>query len=158
MSTIGAYDIAGVNKWALAQRLTQGDKFFAAEIGGVTWYIDNYCARAVPETAAYVKAVPATDGITRNIRNRTQTTEEVELHDTGLIRRSEIKGKPDITIWETDDGTQVGVREDFAKLAGKKGKLYGGAQDPANSAICIRVDGVPSAVIMPVRIRKEESK
>lgn len=158
MSMIGAYDIAGVNKWALAQRLTWGDRFFMAEIDGVTWYIDNYCARAVPETCAYVKAVSATDGITRSIRSRTQATEEVELHDTGLIRRSEIKGKPDITIWETSDGTQVGVREDFAKLTGKKGKLYGNARNPAESMICIRVDGEPIAVIMPVRIRKEEAK
>lgn len=146
-------DIAGTLKWALGLRL-KTDKVFMLEHDGLTWYVDNYCARAVPTLSAFVMVPEATAGIVKTISQRVSGTGEVELHDTGNIRKSGLKGKPNIQIWETDDGAQVGVREDFAKLAGKKGKLYGNARNPAESAICIRVDGAPIAVIMPVRIQK----
>ena len=151
---IGAYDIAGVNKWALATRLST-DRFFMTEIDDQTWYIDNYCARAVPTPSAFVRVDEAPEDVRRSTRAMISREGDVQLHDTGLIRRSEVKGKPDITIWKTADGVEVGVREDFAKLLGKRSKLYAAARDPEKSALVIRVDDIPVAVIMPVRIRKE---
>lgn len=153
---IGIYDIAGVNKWALTQRL-KTDKFFMIEHDGQTWYIDNYCARAVPTPDAFVRAEIGSGGLERNTLAYANREDEVLLHDTGLIRRSEVKGKPDVTIWRTDDGTEVGVREDYAKLIGKN-DLWASRKDPATSALVVRspgVDSVPLAIIMPVRIRKE---
>lgn len=152
---IGFYDIAGVNKWALAQRL-KTDKFFMIEHDGQTWYVDNYCARAVPTPDAFVRAEPASGGIERNTLAFANREDEVLLHDTGLIRRSEVKGKPDITIWRTDDGIEVGVREDYAKLIGTH-DLWGSAKDTAASALVVRAvspDNIPLAIIMPVKIRK----
>lgn len=155
---IGAYDIAGVNKWALAQRL-KTDKFFMIEHDGQTWYIDNYCARALPTSEAFVRAEPGSPGLERNTLSFASRSEEVLLHDSGLIRRSEVKSKPDITIWRTEDGTEVGVREDYAKLIGKN-VLWASRKDPATSALVVRTtaEGTPLAVIMPVKIRKEETK
>lgn len=156
---IGIYDIAGVNKWALAQRL-KTDKFFMIEHDGQTWYIDNYCARAVPTPDAFVRAEPGTPGLERSTLAYANREDEVLLHDSGLIRRSAVKGKPDITIWRTDDGTEVGVREDYAKLIGKN-DLWASRKDPAMSALVVRslgVDSVPLAIVMPVRIWKEEAE
>lgn len=154
---IGGYDIAGVNKWALAQRL-KTDKFFMIEHDGQTWYIDNYCARAVPTPVAFVRAELGSGGLERNTLAYASREDEVLLHDSGLIRRSEVKGKPDITIWRADDGTEVGVREDFAKLIGPN-DLWASRKDPATSGLVIRTvgEGTPLAIIMPVRIRKEET-
>ena len=158
MSIIGTYDIAGVNKWALAQRL-KTDKFFMVEHDGQTWYIDNYCARAVPTPDAFVRAKPGSGGLERNTLAYASREDEVLLHDSGLIRRSEYKGKPDITIWRTEYGTEVGVREDFAKMIGPH-DLWASAKDPATSALVVRTtaEGTPLAIIMPVKIRKEETK
>ena len=153
---IGIYDIAGVNKWALANRL-KTDKFFMIEHDGQTWYIDNYCARAVPTPDAFVRVEAGSAGLERNTLAYANREDEVLLHDSGLIRRSEMKGKPDITIWRTDDGVEVGVREDYAKLIGKN-DLWGSRRDTEKSALVVRspgVDSVPLAIIMPIRIRKE---
>lgn len=152
---IGAYDIAGVNKWALAQRL-KTDKFFMVEHDGRTWYIDNCCARALLTPEAFVRAEPGSPGLEQNILSLASRPEEVLLHDSGLIRRSEVKGKPDITIWRTEDGTEVGVREDYAKMIGPH-DLWASRKDPATSALVVRTTavGTPLAIIMPVKIRKE---
>lgn len=154
----GAYDIAGVNKWALAQRL-KTDKFFMVEHDGQTWYIDNYCARALPAPVAFVRAEPGSPGLERNTLSLANRSDEVLLHDSGLIRRSEMKGKPDITIWRTEDGTEVGVREDYAKMIGPH-DLWASRKDPATSALVVRTitEGTPLAIIMPIKIRKEETK
>ena len=149
------FDIAGTLKWVLGLWL-KTDKVFMLEHDGLTWYVDNYCARAVPTSWACVKVPEATAGIVKTISQRVSGTGEVELHDTGNIRKSELKGKPNIQIWATPDGTEVGVREDFAKLLGNTGKLYAAERSPAESMMCIRISGgCPAAVIMPVRIRKE---
>ena len=151
------YDIAGVNKWALGERL-KTDKFFTAEIAGAAWYIDNYSARAVPPACAFVRCEEAPQGVVRNLRTRLTATQEVELHDTG--KRREIRAKKKawlICVYATAGGVEVGVRDAYRKQIVKGSTVYADAADPAQKALTVRsYDDQPIAVIMPVKLSSEE--
>ena len=140
------YDIKGVLMWALSKQL-KGEKIFMFEENGQTWYVDNYCARAVPTPQA-------TPGLARNTLALIDREYDTELRDTGTSRVLTIKPKRSVCIWRTESGIEVGVRDDYAKMIGA-GTLYAAEKDPAEKALVVRDRGVPTTVMMPVKIRKE---
>ena len=150
------YDIIGVNKWALGERM-KTNRFFMAEIAGATWYIDNYSARAVPTACAYVQCEEAPQGVVRNLSTRLTATQEVRLHDTGKRREVTAKKKAWlICVYATDDGVEVGVRDDYRKQIVKGNTVYADAAGPAQKALTVRsYDDAPIAVIMPVKLGEE---
>lgn len=150
------YDIAGVNKWALGERL-KTDKFFTAEIAGAAWYIDNYSARAVPPACAFVKAEEAPQGVVKNLMARITMTQETKLHDTGQ-RREITRGKKAwlVCVYATESGVEVGARDDYRKQIVKGNDVYADASNPAEKALTVRrYDDQPLAVIMPVKLAQE---
>lgn len=151
------YDITGVNKWALGERL-KTDRFFTAEIAGAAWYIDNYSARAVPPACALVRCEEAPQGVVRNLTTRLTATQETPLRDTG--KRREIKAKKKswlVCVYTTADGVEVGVRDDYRKQIVKGNTVWADAADPAQKALTVRgYDDQPIAVIMPVKLSSEE--
>lgn len=151
------YDITGVNKWALGERM-KTNRFFMAEIAGATWYIDNYSARAVPTACAYVQCEEAPQGVVRNLTTRLTATQETPLRDTG--KRREITAKKKswlVCVYTTVDGVEVGVRDDYRKQIVKGNTVWADAADPAQKALTVRgYDDQPIAVIMPVKLSSEE--
>ena len=153
------YDITGVNKWALGERM-KTNRFFMAEIAGATWYIDNYSARAVPTACAYVQCEEAPQGVVKNLSTRLTATQEVKLHDTGKRREVTAKKKTWlICVYATDDGVEVGVRDDYRKQVVKGNTVYAVARDPAQQALTVRdYTNEPIAVIMPVKLSDKEER
>lgn len=151
------YDITGVNKWALGERM-KTNRFFMAEIAGATWYVDNYSARAVPTACAYVQCEEAPQAVVRNLTTRLTATQETPLRDTG--KRREITAKKKswlVCVYATVDGVEVGVRDDYRKQIVKGNTVWADAADPAQKALTVRgYDDQPIAVIMPVKLSSEE--
>lgn len=143
------YDIKGTLTWALRERL-KTDSIYQMEIGTATWYLDNYTARAVPTACAYVKLETAPEGITRKLTRRVIEYQETLLTDTGTRKNNE---KHLVCVFRAEDGTEVGVRDDHAKLLGKTGRLYGVQDGTADGLLVVRgSDGTPGAIFPPVRI------
>lgn len=151
------YDITGVNKWALGERL-KTDRFYWAEIAGAAWYIDNYSARAVPPACAFVRCELAPQGVIKTMTARLTMTQETPLHDTG--KRREITAKKKswlVCVYATADGVEVGVRDDYRKQIVKGNKVWADITDPAQKALTVRgSDDQPIAVMMPVKLSSEE--
>lgn len=141
------HSIKDVNKWALTQRLKE-DRFFTMEIGAVTWYVDNYCARAVPTACAYIRTEAAPDGVARKLAARL-SAEEMPLTDTGQMRSN---GKRMVCIFRTVDGVEIGVRDDHAKLTGKAGQIYATVSSPEESLLVARVGTTAVAMFPQVKI------
>lgn len=150
------YDIAGVNKWALGERL-KTERFFRAEIADAVWYIDNYSARAVPPACAYVQCEEAPQGAVKNLTARILTTHETKLHDTGARHEIRVKKKAWLVcVYATEDGVEVGVRDDYRKQIIKGNDVYADASNPPEKALTVRAyDDQPLAVIMPVKLAQE---
>ena len=150
------YDITGVNKWALGERM-KTNRFFMAEIAGATWYIDNYSARAVPTACAYVQCEEAPQGVVKTMTARLTETQETPLRDTG--KRREITAKKKswlVCVYATADGVEVGVRDDYRKQIVKGNDVYADASNPAEKALTVRsYDDQPLAVIMPVTLAQK---
>ena len=154
------YDIAGVNKWALGERL-KTERFFRAEIAGAVWYIDNYSARAVPPACAFIQTDEAPQGVVKNLTARLLMTQETKLHDTGARHEIRVKKKAWLVcVYATEDGVEVGVevgvRDDYRKQIIKGNDVYADASNPAEKALTVRAyDDQPLAVIMPVKLAQE---
>lgn len=143
------YDIKAVNKWALTERLKTGP-FYSFELGDATWYLDNYCARAVPTACAYIRVDAASETVTRKLGQRLTSVDEVKLTNTGTMRSN---GKHLVCIYRTPDGAEVGVRDDHVKLIGKGEQLYAAASSPGEGLLVVRgSDGIPLAMFPPVKI------
>lgn len=139
--------------WALKLQL-KGDRVYMLEHDGLTWYLDNYCARAVPTPSAYVKVEEAPPAVRSNIVHRLIKA-ECPLTDTG-IKRSTGKTGRDCCIFRATDGTEVGIREDYVKLTKdlRHAEMYGPVADIKNGMTLVRCDDDPIAVLMPIKIKE----
>lgn len=146
------YNIKDVNKWALTQRM-KPDRFSACEIDDVTWYVTNYCARAVPTSYAYVKTEDTVDGLQRKLAERL-LDDEMPLTDTGTMRSN---GKYPVHTFRAENGTEIGVRDDHAKLIPKGGQLMAKeCAKPGEALLVARVGTVAVAIFPAVKIPEEK--
>ena len=106
----------------------------------------------MPTATAYVRCEAAPDGVARKLAARL-SAEEMQLTDTMTMRSN---GKHMVRIFRAPDGTEIGVRDDHAKLTGKAGQIYAAAVNPAESLLVVRVGTTAVAIFPQVKIPREE--